>query len=485
MLEPSRDDLMNLIEPSIALARPLDRRKMHEEPRTDSAMESIIDEAPLLETGLRPLISFHQSFPRKDETSHRIMDLIQAIEDPGSLREDIYDLYQQLPEPRPNLLSTRRLGMLLGRLWSKDVARDWPSVHYLSIIDEVQACGKHLSQKLWHTAISLVSRQYGYISSRTIEDILRWWRRFEIESGLKSEITTLNILYHAAVRGQRFGLAELIYNEMIRRDLKIDRFTRTGEIYLHGLRGDGVSVRRGYRDAVNYGEVVDVTILNCVMASLYSAGEPSAAMNVYRRLKRLHESMGEHPSAPKTRQDHRLLARRYKEITASQMDAPAEHIQAQQTANFCPNTHTFRILTRNVGMREDGIHQLEAILADLRHYAIAPDGAIFINVFRGFALFGGPGDSLWSRDQLESAWESYLNAYPPGPDKRMELGKRGWLILLRGFARCAGRERVAEVWEVVCQRWDPSPSTQARAWKIIERLPADATGGAPRNYWGL
>jgi hypothetical protein len=78
-------------------------------------------------------------------------------------------------------------------------------------------------------------------------------------------------------------------------------------------------------------------------------------------------------------------------------------------------------------------------------------GRIFLKLFTGFAYHGGIRYTSWTASRLENVWKSFL--YVLDQENEVEITK--WMVTwsVRAFERCAGRERMLEIWEELMRRW--------------------------------
>ncbi|KAK5182169.1 hypothetical protein LTR16_010282, partial [Cryomyces antarcticus] len=159
---------------------------------------------------------------------------------------------------------------------------------YLSIVDDMKEAGIPMTVAEWNTAVAFAGRWYERVTAAEVENALHIWKEMEHQAGVQGTNVTFNILFDIATKAGKYVLAEMIMKEMQKRNLKYNRYFRFGLIYYYGLRADGDGVRRAYKDFVEAGEIVDTAVMNCVMVSLIRAGEPTAAEEVFLRMKRLN-----------------------------------------------------------------------------------------------------------------------------------------------------------------------------------------------------
>ena len=173
-------------------------------------------------------------------------------------------------------MPTGVLRVFLQRMSTPAVKTGNLMLRYLSLIDDMQMAKLPITKSEWSSAIYLAGRSFGRVTQSDMAHAFRLWRQMEQEAGVKASYVTFNILFDIAVRAGKYALADSILREMHSRGLRLNRLGRVGLIYYHGIRGDGDAVRKTYRDFVDSGEIVDTLVLNCVIAALMNAGEPTA-----------------------------------------------------------------------------------------------------------------------------------------------------------------------------------------------------------------
>lgn len=404
----------------------------------------------------------------EDETL-ALGSLVAAIDDESTTNETIYERYKALPSPRISYLSENIIRRLLHRLSVVERKSEASMIQYMSVIDDVRAAGIPLTSGEWSSAIAFAGRCFVKVSAVEVESALHIWREMEHDAGVKGTNVTFNILFDIAVKAGKFVLAEMILNEMAKRSLRLNRFARVGIIYYHGLRGDGDGVRTAYKDLVEAGEIVDTLVLNCVIAALARAGEPTAAYQVYERMKRMHvvKSGASLPVLDwkESRELGRLLARAvewYKED-------PEKRQMLQDEQSMAPNLRTYLVLVSHYAVRAGELDRVAVLLDEMQFFGVPLHGSMFIALLKGFTVHGGVRYTPWSKARLEGVWSSFQRALDQHMD-RVTLGK--WMVIwaLRAFAKCSGKERTLEVWDQIQERWRPSDAELDDVHKVLHEV---------------
>lgn len=408
-------------------------------------------------------------WPARGEEQKVVERLEELLRDPYARPEDSYKLYRALPAPRvPYLDSPTRHKLLhnLGVLERKDEAA---MLRYLSVIDDMKATGIPLTTAEWNCATSFAGRYVGRTTEVEVESGLRLWKEMEHGAGVRGNAATFNILFDMATKAGKFKLAEKIYEEMTRRGLSFNRFHHVSLIHYHGLRADGDGVRKAYKALVEEGEIVDTVVLNCMISSLLQAYEPQAAEQVYERMKRLHR---DHPGACLASKDFKTRRQITKALMRMAWHAkrdPSQLKHFQNQSSIAPDVQTYCILINYVAVQAGDLHKTVKLLDEMRCFEVPLNGSIFFALFKGFALHGGIRYTHWTQDRLESVWRAYLQAVD-GQHEHVYLGK--WVVVwaLKAFAKCSGKTRTVELWEVIRDRWKPRDEELHVVTKVLRSL---------------
>ena len=386
------------------------------------------------------------------EAQQAVEHLEQVLKDQNSSHEIIYEVYSKLPSPGVSLLSESTRHLLLQQLSVIECKNRASMLRYISIIEDIKSTNLSLRESEWNSAIAYAGRCFARVQSSEVESAILIWKEMELEAGVQSGTVTFNILFDIATKAGKFILAEMILKEMNDRGLKYNRFSHCGLIYFHGLRGDGAGVRKAYRGLIEAGQIVDTTIMNCVIASLIRAGELPAAEQVYERMKSmLREKTG--LISPKSDWQHaRQLGRILEKAARNLHDQPTmlQRLQAKQC--LAPNLQTFFILIRHHVFQTGELRRVAVLLDEMQRLKIPVHGRIFLNLFKGFAHHGGIKYTLWTAERLEDVWISLLSALD---DKIDNVEVMKWMVvwIIRAFEKCAQEKRTLEIWNELSKRW--------------------------------
>ena len=397
-----------------------------------------------------PAESSHSSTERE-----AIRRLIQAIEDLNCSHDDLFEYYRALPSPGIKLIPPASRHTLLNRFSTTEKKSEKDMLRYLSLIDDTKLAGLLLQKGEWNSAIHLAGMCFSTTSALEVENALRIWKEMEVDAGVRGNTSTFSILFDIATKAGQFPLAEMILKEMKERKLQINRFTRVGLIYYHGLRGDGDGIRRAYRELVETGEIVETTVLNCVIAALLKAGEPNAAENVYERMKRMYAKQsgrGLLSKPPNNRKDSKKLGQVLKRLVKRHRDHPVLLKELQDDQPLTPNTQTFIILIKHHVSETGELHHIAQLLDDMQALEVPVHGRVFMELFRGFSTHGGVRYTSWTQTRLRDVWQAYLKLHDEGV-KDIYTGKWMAIWAMRAFTKCSDREETLEIWEELKSRW--------------------------------
>ncbi|KAI9815024.1 MAG: hypothetical protein M1827_002867 [Pycnora praestabilis] len=385
---------------------------------------------------------------------HTLRSFRDALHDERASHEAIYELYQALPPPRIQLLSLKDIRHLLHRLSVVERKSEASMLRYLGIVDEVKTAGISLTSGEWSSAIAFAGRCFARVSATEVESALYLWKEMESAAGVKGTEVTFNILFDIATKAGKFVLAEMILKEMKARKLEPNRYTHVGLIYQHGIQGDGDGIRRAYRNLIDAGEIVDTVVLNCVIASLVKAGEGPAAEQVYERMKRMDAASTGVKLPSLNWQGSRELGKLLLRAAKASKGNPTNRHEVQKKTTVAPNLRTYQILISYHTVHTGEFERAAQLVDELQFLDIKLHGRIFCILLKGFTIHGGIRYTSWTKARLESLWTAYYKALDEGIEN-IHLGK--WMVIwaLRAFGKCAGKERMLEIWEEIKRRWDP------------------------------
>ncbi|KAL9604957.1 MAG: hypothetical protein Q9219_000145 [cf. Caloplaca sp. 3 TL-2023] len=433
--------------------------------------------------------SVEASHPTQEEPSadtstvkHRstVERLQVLLQDEASPHNTLFEAYSQLPSPGMEYLSEDYRDLLFHRLSVVRRKTREGMLRYLTLVDHMKEASLPLKQSQWTTAIAYAGRCLARVEAPEVELALRIWKEMEQEAGVRSGKVTFNILFDIATKAGKYVLADMIHQEMKARGLEYSRFSYTGFIYYHGVRGDGAGVRKAYRDFVEAGQIVDTVVLNCVIVSLIRAGEPSAAERVYERMKRLSSGRTDRKNPTLDWRASRDLGRALEKLAkiARNDKQRLQGLQAEQC--LAPDLWTFCIFLDYHIHTTGELHRVIALLGEMRSLRLPMDGRIFLRIFKGFAYHGGVKYTSWTWDKLELVWTSLLSFL----EQEMEgTDTMKWMVIwaVRAFFRCSGKDRTLQVWDEIKDRWKTSGEDEK---DVVEHKLRDILDIRDRNRSG-
>ena len=384
-----------------------------------------------------------------------ITHLYDVLNEDDCTHKAAFEAYSSLPFPKISKMSTDGIRLLFRRLATVEKKDEDSMLRYLSVVDDMKSADIALTEAEWNSAIAFCGFCFTQIKAADVEMALRTWKEMEEEAAVKSGHVTFNILFDMAAKAGKFVLAEMILKEMEARKLNLNRYARVGLIYYHGLRADGEAVRKAYRDFVDTGEIVDTVVLNCVIASLIRAGEPDAAERVYERMKRRFTSHTGKTLRSLDWRDTRELGRVLNRAARVYRHQPARLQQMRDEQALIPDLHTYSIFIEHHASQTGELRRIVALLTEMQSIGLPMHGRIFLKIFKGFSCHGGIRYTSWTKARLESVWSAFLAALD---ESDVEIMK--WMVIwtVRAFGRCAGRERMLEIWGELRRRWKPHAS---------------------------
>jgi pentatricopeptide repeat protein len=402
------------------------------------------------------------AWPADEETKAKLKALVVALKDFSKDPEEIYLLYRELPSPRVPYLESSTRHRLLRHLAVVERKDERSMLRYLSVVDDMKGTAIPLSTEEWNSALSFASRYVARSTDAEVESALRMWREMEHVAGVKGNDVTFNVLFDVACKAGKFVLAEMIYEEMQARGFQFTRYHYVSQIHYHGLRGDGDGARAAYRALVEAGEIVDTVVLNAMISALVTAHEANAAENIYERMKKLClDTSGSivrlRPGTAlpsKDYKDRRALNKVLMKMAKLAKDNPAKRAEFQRESVIAPDMQTFRILVNYFAVQAGELGKAAKFLAEMKWFGLPVRGALFLPLFKGFALHGAVRYTDWTEDRLEHVWKALMEAID---DKTVDVYMSRWMAVwaLRAFAKCSGKSRTIDVWEQIKEKWNP------------------------------
>lgn len=381
-------------------------------------------------------------------------------------------MYFRLPQPRASHVPRWQLTTLLRSIaWSRKsqlrTPASWAQM-YLRVLDDMKGYGVPIAQTEWNIAISMAAETVGRLGREHVEAALAVWQQMESQYGQKGDIATFTILFDQATKAGKFVLADMIYREIINRGLVIDRYTRLARIYYHGKRGDGEAVRFSYARFVDAGEIVTTSTLTCVIDSLFNAGEPAAAEQVFANMKHHHDTIVAATLPPQTHSEEKVLLNIVKSAAEKWRDHPEVRKSIQEAAPIGPNVRTYKSLVRYYAYEQGDLERVLSLLDEMATRRLKADWSIYMWILRAFERHGGVPFTSWTGARLDRIWERMLLAADSTPEDFVIAGKTNCAV--GAFVRCSSREKAYLVFDVWVERWRPERALSDRILKRIERM---------------
>jgi pentatricopeptide repeat protein len=390
------------------------------------------------------------------------------IQDETTSNTPLYKAYKAIPQPRPQYLQNQPIRSLMHRLAVVEYKDEKTMQRYLTVVDDMLTADVPMTRTEWNSAMSFAGRYLRKVGDVQVETATQIWLRMEKEAGIASSATTFSILFDVATKAGKFALADIVVKEMMQRKIEPNRYFRTNIIYCHGLKRDGAAVRKAYQDFVDAGEIIDTLVLNCVIASLINAGEPSAAEYIFEKMKALgleSTSVAKIKGWKAQRHLGKVLDRAGKTLRQE----PERRVVVQNVTPITPNLHTYRLLIKYHAHESGNIDRISELLDEMQQIGIQIHGSIFYQIIRGFSIHGGIRYSSWNKKKLDSFWEIFCQFVER--DKEIEQQHSDWIseedrgcylsvsmvqIVLNAYHKVTGPENTRKVWQEIKEVWKPS-----------------------------
>ncbi|KAF2718196.1 hypothetical protein K431DRAFT_287818 [Polychaeton citri CBS 116435] len=359
--------------------------------------------------------------PQDDEHRQQLERFGRKLQkrSPGWLdHRKIWESWRALPAPRVRYLPDEIIRRLLSHLTTIEF-KNAPGAmkRYMEVFEECFDERVPVTLGEWNSAISFAGRWVRDISTSEVKNAVEMWMRME-DHGIRASNVTFNILFDIAVKAGRYALADTIFAELKARGMELSRFFRTTMIYYAGARGDGDAVRNAFNEFVEAGEIVDTSVMNCVMLSLIRSGEGAAAEHVFAKMKDLHAT--KFGTAGSNSWQHQRELGRILDTTARQLRREKERHQdsffggvfsqndkrdqIQKASPIAPNERTYRILINHHIHDTGELTRIQELLIEMRSNGLRIHGGMYVSIMRGFEEHGGFAFSEWSHTLLEAVW---------------------------------------------------------------------------------
>jgi pentatricopeptide repeat protein len=426
----------------------------------------------------------NHSWPTSSETEKMLKDLQSLVLDMSQTPEMIYQKYRELPQERAAYLKPELRHQFLRRLYTIQHKDEQSMLRYLSVVDDMKNAAIPLTTIEWNSAISFAARYVAKSTEVEVEGALHMWQEMEQVAGIVANDATFNILFDVACKAGKFALAEMIYSEMEKRGLRYNRFHHVSLIHFHGLQRNGDGARAAYNALVEAGEIVDTVVLNAMISALISSYEANAAENTYERMKRMHKGQAAPKLPPKDYLKQRAITRSLKRIAIVAKSDAAVIEKFQKKSIVAPDLHTYRILVNYYATQAGDLAKTAKLLEEMKMFELPVHGALFLALFKGFALHGGIRYTDWTSARLESVWTALLSSIDGG---QSDLHISRWMVAwaLRAFSKCSGSDRTLAAWDEVKKRWQPNEMEVLFVMEMLKVLVQEMQAVDRQSTWIL
>ncbi|KAE8453105.1 hypothetical protein EG329_012292 [Mollisiaceae sp. DMI_Dod_QoI] len=426
----------------------------------------------------------HCAWPADEETKIKLKNLNEGLNDWSNTSEYIFELYRALPEPRAPYLEAKTRHRMLRHISVVERKDEASMLRYMSVVDDMKQAAIPLNVAEWTSALSFVSRYVARSTEVEAEAALTMWREMEHVAGIKGNAATFNVLFDVSCKAGKFTLAEMIYKEMERRGLEYDRYHHVSMIFYYGLKRSGDGARLAYKALIEADEIVDTVILNAMISALLRSNEAQAAENVYERMKKTHLERSNSRLPPQDYKSRRAINAALKKMARAAKANKMKKDEFQRSSIIAPDLHTYRILVNYFAVHVGELDRTAKFLDEMKWLGLPLHGALFLAVFKGFAVHGGVRYTQWTEERLENVQRALLEAL----DVKVEgLYISRWLVawILRAFAKCSGKSRTLAVWEEIRSKWDPDDADLDFVMSNLRRILDGTDMAYKRQDWVL
>lgn len=392
----------------------------------------------------------------------------------------IYKLYCQLPEPKMLNIPWQWRNRLL-KVMGTPRRRDTDAMlRYFALVADVKNAGLSLRRTQWNFALAFAAKYASRATPKEMESALRLWREMEREAKIPGNDVTFNILFDVAAKAGNFTLAEMIYQEMDHRGIEFNRFHHVSLIHYFGLKLDSGGIRAAYKEMVESGEMVDTTVLNCVLSGLLRCGEESAAEETYERMKNGHDLAVDMP--PRDYMMSKVTTQVLMMFTKVGKEHPKMKPSLQTGIRLVPDLHTYKLLVEHYALKVGNIKKVAQYLDEMKQLKIPIHPTIFLALFKGFYAHGGFEGSEWSDQRLEGVLSALYSASDMHA-KGFRIDR--WLVIwaLRALKKCATDEKVVKGFDKLAERWDIPAEREPFMHDLLTNVIEGSDMKSPEGNW--
>lgn len=345
---------------------------------------------------------------------------LPAIEDRTKSNQYVFSLYKRLPNAGLSILSVEERAQLLYRFAHPPDRRRSNARNFLILFNDMIQAGFKLSKSMCTSAIYFTAHKVPRLEKRDLMDAIAIWHRMESMYSLEADGVVFELLIRIATLSGHFAVGDRMYQEMKKRGMRLSRRGHVTMLYSYGTRRDVEGVHKTFEELVSLGQVVDTTVLNCLIASLLKAGDLNTAQQIYSRMIRDHvndiaEAATVRPKAvlfPSTSTDFAVRRMRSQNLCAI-FEAYLERKKMQGKeplpelhVPIVPNIRTFAILLRHHCLFTGDLTAVSQLLDDMEKiFESPPRVIIYYFLFCGFGTHSSAKG--WTEKLLLGAWDAF------------------------------------------------------------------------------
>ena len=400
--------------------------------------------------------------------------------------DDVWRRYNKLDRPRCKVISRDALRLILNALAKERPRTRKGMQRYLSIVEDMLVQNPIILPDVeeWTTCISYVGRQHKNPVKEDLENALQLWRKME-EFNVPASTTTFNVLLDIAVRTKRWSTTTTLVQEMKDRGHKHDRYTWTTLIAKAGQLGDSAGLREVCKTMLESGEIIDIYILNAIMAAYIRVREPDQAEILYKQIKEFalqtHVATGQ-PSFPKpiSEEAHKQYTKNYMQRALVNRAALLGGAKLREndlsprgtvTSDYflMPDVATCNVLLQHYCVTLGDFTKAGVILSDMETFNLPDTYSMYKSLMIGFALYGN-ATGPWSLGRLDYIFSSLIF------NREVSLKQDLVVSILRAYRRTAGVSRAREIWTVLDDQWQNQGGNPGRRSDNVLREVEESMG---------
>lgn len=458
---------------------------------------------PLLPQSPHPMRSRDELDPKATDALLQLIVLVKKHKssEPQLVPLDqIFQLYDQLPDARVCYIPRRTIRHLFAILSRQIKALNWVTQRYIQILNDLLQNNSTIRRLEWSLAIDAIGKGFNYPKQSRLHVALQTVLDME-SAGVQADVVLFTILLQMAVREGDSNVVDMIEDILKQRKLADDVVLWTARVTHAGKQKNVLKIHELFKEFSDSGIPVDIILVNAFMQAFLSAGHPNAAEFLYLKLRTFGKAclvelpspqVEKSPLAIRQERKNNLPRRLHLREQAIERELKRRRIDAADlinedgspsevyneildivtkgfypsSATLIPNRQSIRLFVTYHCHYSGKLDDVVFYLNEMDVFGIKPNYGTFVDILHGFFKWHTPS-SQWTADRLENVF-SFLRRgieewSPPFP-----INYAVALASIRAHGKVYGGKKAREVWELL------------RPWLVInentERLKAAKVG---------